>query len=321
MKVLVTGASGFIGSALVRRLEAEGHDVWGMYRHRPDGRYNPYEARNKVFGDLKDASGVYHVLEKVQPEVVFHLGAITPVYYSFINPIDVVETTFGGTVNLAHACLDFSVEHFIFAATSEVYGATGTGLTVLDETMPCAPISPYAAAKHAAEIYIQSLGRTHGLPWTIIRPFNTFNRSQVNQKYFVVEKTINQALTTGLISLFDPNPIRDLLDRDSHVDGYVKAMEHRMTVMLQIINVCRGQGITIEGMAELISLLVGEEYQKTVEVFWEDHPDRPADIQTLIGSNIKAWELLGWKPLYSFEDGIRIAIQEWAEVLGVKRGG
>ena len=184
------------------------------------------------------------------------------------------------------------------------------------------PLSPYAVAKVAAEEYIRYLARVEDLKYTIIRPYNTFNRSRVNKPYFVVERAITQALTEGHIHLYTPTPVRDLLDRDSHVDAYVKAIERIRRfgggmINGQAINIGRGEGITIGDMATLVAEIVSEETEKKVEVSWDMAPDRPHDIQTLICSNEKAKGLLGWKPLYSLEEGLRLAVLEWEEVLKV----
>ena len=222
-----------------------------------------------------------------------------------------------GTMNVAEACLKVGA-HLIHASTSEFYGKQ-TEFPILETATPY-PLSPYAVAKVAAEEYIRYLARIEDLKYTIIRPYNTFNRSRVNKPYFVVERAITQALTEGHIHLYTPTPIRDLLDRDSHVDAYVKcleALERGRRIDGEAVNIGRGSGVTIEEMVTLVAGIVEGETGDPVDVSWDMAPDRPHDIQTLICSNEKAKRLLDWEPLYSLEDGLRIAVKEWREVLGL----
>jgi len=158
--------------------------------------------------------------------------------------------------------------------------------------------------------------RTVGIPYTIIRPYNTYNRSNVKKKYFLIERAITQALEEGHIHLYTPKPVRDLLDRDSHVDAYVRCLGNP-NVVGEVINIGTGIGWKVGDAVALVAKLVGEELHKEITVSWDMTPDRPYDIHTLICSNEKAWRLLGWKPLYTLEEGLKIAIREWRGVLGL----
>lgn len=314
MRILVTGASGFIGSALAKRLEAEGHDVAGFYRYVADGRYDYYQLERRIVGDIRDPYDVAKAVEEFMPETVCHLAAVTPVSYSFLHPIEVTEVAYIGTMNVVHACHRCEVAHLIHASTSEVYGRQQV-FPIKEDAIP-APLSPYAVAKLAAEEYIRFYDRTFGLPYTIIRPYNTYNRSNVEKEYFMVERAITQALLDSHISLYTPKPVRDLLDRDSHVDAYVKCMGNKRAIG-EAINISLGKGHRISDVAELIARIVEEETGRKIFISWDMEPDRPYDIGTLVGSNEKALRILGWKPLYTLEEGLRIAVKEWREVLGV----
>jgi len=314
MKVLITGASGFIGSALAKRLDQGGHDVHGLYRYVADGRYDYYQLDRRLICDIRDRERVFECLEEVKPDVVYHLAAMTPVSYSFISPIEVSEVNYLGTINMVDACGKFNVEHLIHASTSEFYGEQ-VQFPILEDTRP-KPMSPYAVAKLAAEEYIRFKDRTAGFPFTIIRPYNTYNRSQVKKEYFVIERAITQALRNGRIHLYTPYPIRDFLDRDSHVDAYVRCLGNKKALG-QTMNIGTGKGITVGTAVELVAKLVTEAIGGGVSISWNMEPDRPYDIEKLICSNQKAKEVLGWQPMYTLEEGLRIAVEEWREVLGV----
>lgn len=319
MKVLITGASGFIGSALAKRLEQEGHEVYGLYRYVSGGRHDLYKLDKYILCDIRDRERVDQAIAEVLPEAIYHLAAMTAVSYSFLAPVEVTESIYMGTMHMADACVKYQVPHLIHASTSEWYGKQEK-FPITEDAQP-RPFSPYAVAKVAAEEYIRFKARTEGLPFTILRPYNTYNRSNVKQKYFVIERAITQALEEGHIHLYTPHPVRDLLDRDSHVDAYIKCLGNKRAIG-ETINIGTGKGVTIGDAIELVAKLIEEEMGKKVTISWEMAPDRPYDIETLICSNQKAKEILGWQPLYTLEEGLRCAISEWATVLNVPlRGG
>lgn len=314
MRILITGASGFIGSALAKRLEEEGHEVYGLYRYVADGRYDFYKLDRHRVADIRDDVAIDGIVGDIRPEVIYHLAAMTAVSYSFIAPREVTEVIFMGTMNIVHACLKYEVECLINASTSEFYGEQ-TEFPITEDAVPH-PLSSYAVAKVAAEEYIRYKSRTEKLPYITLRPYNTYNRSNVKKKYFVIERAITQALEEGHIHLYTPYPVRDLLDRDSHVDAYVRCLNNKKATG-EAINIGTGIGIPIGRAVELVAKLIKEETGKEVDISWDMAPDRPYDIETLICSNKKAKEILGWKPLYTLEEGLRIAIREWRQVLNV----
>jgi len=314
MKVLITGASGFIGSALAKKLEERGHEVYGLYRYVADGRYDFYQLERHLICDIRDRGRVFSCIEEVKPDTVYHLAAMTPVSYSFISPVEVTEVNYIGSLNLVDACAKYNVSHFIQASTSEFYGEQET-FPILEDATP-RPLSPYAVAKLAAEEYTRFKDRTEGFPYTIIRPYNTYNRSNVRKEYFVIERAITQGLREGNIHLYTPYPVRDFLDRDSHVDAYVKCIGNRKAIG-QEMNIGTGRGITVGMAVETVARIIEEETGSTPPISWDMKPDRPYDIETLICSNAKAKEILDWEPLYTLEEGLRIAIREWKEVLGL----
>ena len=314
MRIVVTGASGFIGSALAKKLVEQGHDVYGIYRYVADGRYDFYQLDRKIICDVRDRAGIDEAIGKVKPEVVYHLAAITPVSISFLYPLEVTEVNYLGTMNIADACVKHRVAHLINASTSEFYGKQDK-FPITEDATP-RPMSPYAVAKLAAEEYLWFKRRIENLPFTTIRPYNTYNRSNVKKKYFVIERAITQALEEGHIHLFTPYPVRDLLERDDHVSAYLKCLGNTK-IIGEAINIGTGEGHTIGEAVELVARLVGGELGKEIPVSWDMAPDRPFDIATLICSNNKALQLLGWKPSVTLEEGLHKAVREWREVLGL----
>lgn len=306
MRVLVTGTTGFIGGQLAPRIVEQGHDVYSLERY-VTGRYIIERRRDikTVFGDLRNHFAIKNIIREVQPEIVVHLAAISPVSYSYDHPNEVIETNFMGTVKLAESCLR-EIPHFkqfLYASTSETYG---NGPTPKTEETHKNPNSPYAVSKLAAEKYLLYMRDAYGFPVTIIKPFNTYGRK--DNTHFVMEKIIVQMLQGKEVRLGDPKPVRDFMYVEDHLNAYLTCLDDSRAIG-HILNFCTGRGVTISQLVKIIGDLTGYEG----EVFWNTIPKRPLDIDVLVGDNSKAKNLLGWEPKYSLEDGLRLCVDYWRD--------
>lgn len=306
LRVLVTGATGFVSGHLIPRLVKQGHTVYSLERY-VTGRYILGQKRDvkTVFGDLRDYFVVKRIIREVQPQFVIHLAAISAVVYSYDHPHEVIETNLLGTVNLAEACLR-EVPHFkqfLFASTSETYG---NGPNPKTEETPQNPNSPYAVSKAACDEYLVYMRDAHGFPVTILRNFNTYGRK--DNPHFVVERTITQMLQGKTVRLGDPIPIRDFEYIDDHVSSYLTCLDNPKAEG-EVFNFCTGRGISIKQLVDLISKLCDYEG----EIFWGTIPARPLDIRELVGDYSKAKRLLGWKPKFTLEKGLQLTIDFWKD--------
>jgi nucleoside-diphosphate-sugar epimerase len=305
MRVLITGGNGFIGSHLIRLLSGSENDVYCLERY-VTGRYVLGGQRlvKTVFGDLRDHFAVRKVVREVQPDAVIHLASISAVSYSYDHPIEVLETNFLGTVNLAESCLREvpHFKHFLFAGTSEEYGNQEN--VPIKETAELYPNSPYAVSKVAADKHLQYMRDAFDFPVTILRNFNTYGRR--DNTHFVVERTIAQMLKGKTVRLGDPMPIRDFMYVDDHVNSYLACLENEKAVG-EIFNFCTGRGVSIAQLVESIKKLTGNES----EVIWNTIPERPLDIAVLVGDNSKAKRILGWEPKFTLEEGLKLTIDLW----------
>ena len=304
MKVLVTGASGFIGSHIIPRLIEKGYDVWALERY-VTGRYAKPKNIKTVFGDLREHFAIRNIIRQVQPDFVIHLASISPVSYSYEHPNEVIETNLKGTVNLAESCLR-EVPHFkqfLFASTSETYG---NGPTPKTENTVQNPNSPYAVSKLAAEKYLLYMNAGYNFPVTILRPFNTYGRKK--NYHMVVEHAIIKMLTEKTCRMGDLSPTRDFVYVDDHISAYLTCLENPLALG-EAFNFCTGIGIKIEKLVYLIKKLIDFEG----EIEWGTKPKRTLDIDILIGSYEKAEEILGWQPQYTLEEGLKKTIDFWRE--------
>lgn len=300
-RVLVTGANGFIGSALTPYLAEKGFDVYALERY-VSNRYNiPSNRKIKtVFTDLTDHVAVDGLVRQVKPEFVIHLAAITPVAVSYDRWQEFLEINFNATANLAE-CLrrhDPNLKQFVYAATSECYGNQKD--FPIKETAEYKPNSPYAVSKVAAITYLKYMWSAYEFPVTILFPFNTYGR--VSCRHFVIEKIIHQMLTEKTIYLGDPKPIRDLLHIDDHVKGYASVLgDVAVEVLGESFNLCTGKGVSISEVVDMLREIIGFDG----EVVWNTIPKRPLDIAKLVGDNSKAQNLLCWEPKVDLVSGLK----------------
>jgi dTDP-glucose 4,6-dehydratase len=314
LRILLTGGTGFIGSALLQKLEQLGHEVYTLVRYVSGGRYNYYGRRNSVFADIRDGEAVRKAVLSAKPEIVIHLAATTAVSFSFLNPADVFQVNTLGTIHLAEASREAGVEQMIFASTSEYYG-NQKSFPIKEDAIPNAT-SPYAVSKIAAENYLWLMHRLYDFPVTVMRPFNSFGRANVDNRHYVVERAITGALEKGVINLHNPKPVREFVFREDHADAYLCALGRKEAVG-EAFNVCYGVGYTIEEMANKVAEIVSSKFSKMVEINFMREPDRPMDIDKLVGDSTKIRRILGWKPKYNLETGLEKAINEWAWLVGI----
>jgi NAD dependent epimerase/dehydratase len=308
-RVLVTGAGGFIGSHLVEQLVAQGASVRAFVRY--NSRADPgllrmlsSESQGKVeliAGDLRDARAVRQAIEGCQ--VVFHLGALISIPYSYYHPADVAETNLIGTLNVLMGCQDANVDRLIHTSSSEVYGTAQR--VPIDESHPLQGQSPYSASKIGADKLAESFYCTYSTPVVTIRPFNTFGPRQSARA--VIPTIITQALTQRSILLGNLDASRDFTYVSDTVAGFLLAAEVQ-SVEGQTFNLGTGKEISIGDLTRMIIQKVGG----TVSIVNDPVRLRPekSEVQRLISNNSLAQQYLGWKPRISFEQGLEMTI-EW----------
>ena len=199
--VLVTGAGGFIGSHLVEKLHAEGAKVRAFVRYNSRGdagllRQLPPETLSQleiIGGDIRDSSAILKASDGA--DVIFHLGALISIPYSYVHPREVTESNIIGTLNLLEAARHHKTARVIHTSTSEVYGTAQQ--VPIAETHPLQGQSPYAASKIGADKIAESFYCAYDTPIATVRPFNTYGPRQSARA--VIPTIITQALTQDVI--------------------------------------------------------------------------------------------------------------------------
>lgn len=306
--VLVTGAGGFIGSRLVEKLTLQGAHVRAFVRYTSRAEIGllkqlPSEIIEKIEiirGDLRDYNAVDQAVKGV--DVVFHLGALISIPYSYVHPVETVQTNIDGTLNVLEACRRYGSK-LIHTSSSEVYG---TALYApIDEIHPLQGQSPYSASKIGADKLVESYFRSFGVPSVTIRPFNTYGPGQSNRA--VIPTIISQALTANQVKLGNLDAVRDFTYLDDTVDGFIKAVEAELWDG-ETYNLGTGIEISIGEIAEKIFKIIG----KVPEILVDSTRLRPekSEVMRLISNNAKAREKLGWQPEVDLDEGLARTI-EW----------
>jgi len=306
-RVLVTGAGGFIGSHLVERLVSNGAKVRAFvhYNSRGDpGRLQMVPADflaqvEFLAGDLRDAQTVREAMEGV--EVVFHLGALISIPYSYRHPAEVAETNLMGTLNVLMACRDLKVERLIHTSSSEVYGTAQ--YTPIDEEHPLHGQSPYAASKIGADKLVESFHCTYDLPVVTVRPFNTYGPRQSARA--VIPTIITQALVNSLLKLGNVDTKRDFTFIDDTVNGFLRAGE-TPGIEGRTYNLGTGEAIRVSDLVDKIL----QKLSKVVTTVVDPARLRPegSEVMHLISDNQLARQDLKWQPVVSLDDGLNRTI-------------
>ena len=309
MRVLVTGATGFIASHLIPKLVERGHEVYALQRYVA-GRYVLGGCpATDCFCDLRDYFAVRKTIAELQADAVVHLGALTAVAYSYDHPQEVFRINTLGAINLAEACLREvpSFKRFLFAGTSEEYGCQTE--FPIKETAELRANSPYSASKIAADKYLQYLRDAYDFPVTILRNFNTYGRKR--DAHFVVERVLTQLLNSNVVRLGDVTAVRDFMYVDDHVNAYLTCLENEKAVG-GVFNFCTGRGVSIRELVDMIATILNVE----ATIIPSTIPQRPLDMRVLIGDNSKAKEVLGWEPKFTLEQGLELTIRYWQKEFG-----
>jgi NAD dependent epimerase/dehydratase len=307
MKILVTGAGGFIGSYLTEKLLDTGCEVKAFVRYNSRNFWGWLEQiKNKkgleiVTGDIRDYDSVFSAMKGC--DQVFHLAALIGIPYSYYSPLAYIKTNTEGTYNILQTAKECGIKKVIHTSTSEIYGTAR--FVPITEEHPINPQSPYAATKASADFIALSYYRSFGLPVIVVRPFNTYGPRQSARA--VIPTIISQLIAGNkkvkLGSLF---PTRDLTYVKDTAEGFIKISESKKAVG-EVINIGSGFEISIKDLVNLI----GKTMNVKIKAETEKERQRPekSEVGRLYADTKKIKKLTGWFPKYSLEKGIKETIK------------
>jgi NAD dependent epimerase/dehydratase len=307
VRVLVTGADGFIGSHLTEMLLEQGYKVRALSYYNSFNDWGWLEGIKHpdleiVTGDVRDPHFCKHITKDM--EIVFHLAALIAIPYSYVAPDSYVDTNMKGTLNICQAAKENGVKRLLITSTSEVYGTAQ--YVPIDEKHPKQPQSPYSATKIGADAMAMSFYNTFGLPVVIVRPFNTYGPRQSAR---AIIPTIITQIANGKkeIKLGDLTPTRDFNFVKDTCKGFL-ALSKCDAAIGQEVNVCSNYEISMRDTMMLIAKIMKSDV-KFIEDTQRLRPQN-SEVFRLWGDNSKIKSMTGFIPSYSIESGLCETI-EW----------
>lgn len=306
-RALVTGASGFIGSHVVRRLLAAGAEVHALTSVvssiYPTRLVDLRDAIRLHEANLTDRGALEQIAASVRPDYVFHLGAYTHVGKSWNRIDECVQVNVQGTVNLLMALAPYGYRRFVNTGTSEIYGDVSVPF---QEEMRPHPISPYSVSKYAAEEYCRLFAEAHGWPIVRVRPFNAYGPAQSPDR--VIPEIITRALRGERLRMTQGGQTREFNYVEDLADGFLQAAT-ASSADGQLLNLGCGQDVSIREVATTILDLMGN----PIEAEFGAIPERPTEIPEMRCDPTRARELIGYQAKTSLSDGLAATI-EWYRV-------
>jgi UDP-glucose 4-epimerase len=311
-RIVVTGGAGFLGSHVVQLLIDKGDHVVvlddfsnGKLSHLQALEDNP--RLEIVRGDVTKIDDVQKAFQGC--DIVIHL-AVLCLRQSIKEPQRVNDVIVQGTLNCLEVARSNGVELFLNCSSSEVYGSAK--YIPMDEQHPLNPETPYAAAKNAQDMYVYSYGRTYGLPWATIRPFNMYgpNSHWQGHRGELIPKMIVRAMNKKSLIIFgDGTQTRDFTYVHDAAQAIV-AIAEEPACRNTSINFCSGAETSIREIAELTCGL----FKLDPKEFVQTQPPRPGDVQRHLGDNTKFEKMFGFTPEVGLSEGIRHTAN-WLESL------
>lgn len=280
MKVLITGAGGFVGHHLSTHLHDEGDEVMTTDRST-DGL------------DITDAPALLDAFRRRAPEVVYHLAGASDVGGSWSTPQATFRSNAEGTLNVLWAAREAGVERVLTVGSADVYGKVSAADLPITEQLAMRPVSPYAASKASADHVALQANLGFGQHVIRCRPFNHLGPGQSNR--FVAAALAERVASNELsgdssVTVGNLSPRRDFTDVRDVVRAYRLLVEHGTAG--EVYNVCSGQAIAVQALAdEFISLAT-----VPMELVTDPDLERPVDIPVLLGDNSRIRAHTGWEP-------------------------
>jgi GDP-4-dehydro-6-deoxy-D-mannose reductase len=296
VKILVTGADGFVGTHLVRALRARGDVIEAC------GGPGSSDAL-----EITQGAAVLERFERFRPEGVIHLAGISSVAWSYQHPEETHRVNVGGTAHLLEAVRKAAPDaRVLLVGSGEEYGRLEQRTRAV-ESVALAPLSPYATSKAEAERLGREAFRSSGLAVVLLRPFNHLGRGQAPQ--FVMPSFARQLVAIGkgrqpaVVEVGDLSPVRDFSHVSDVVEAYLLLLERG--VPGEVYNVCSGEGLSIGQGLEVLQELAGTK----AEVHVDRARLRPVEIPWLVGDPGKL-ERLGWTRRRKVRDALGEVLEE-----------
>jgi len=302
MKFLITGAAGFLGSALANRLAKEGHQVRGLDDLSTGEPQALVDDVHFTRGDVNDRPKLWTLLQDV--DCVYHLAARVSVSESLLYPREYNAVNVGGTVSLMEAMRDVGVERVVFISSGAVYGNQME--QPLREDADPSPRSPYAVSKLAAEYYVRTIGALWGIETVSLRVFNAYGPGQHLPPSHppVIPNFLRQGIRGGsLVVHGDGNQTRDFVFVKDAVRGMIAAATAK-TINQSVINIGSGLEISVRTVIQKALELTGNKAEALYT------PRNDPGVSRMCADITLARKKLDYQPRYDLNEGLRLTMEK-----------
>lgn len=297
MKILVTGAAGFVGSHIADAYVEAGHDVVSI-DDLSRGRKENINPKCRFYAcDIRDREAVKNIFSAEKPVIVNHHAAQMDVRRGVREPLFDAEVNILGGINMIEAAVANGVSRIIYAGTAGAGYGEPDRLPV-SEDYPVNPITPYGISKHTIEHYLFTFRFLYGLDYVVVRYGNVYGPGQSSQGEAGVFAIFSEQMLAGVQPVIygDGTKVRDYVYVSDVVAANVAALDRGNG---EIFNISSGVQTTDQEVFDLVRELLGKSVQPTYV------PRRPGEIDRICLDISKAERLLGWKPQVSLLDGAR----------------
>ncbi|WFB58119.1 NAD-dependent epimerase/dehydratase family protein [Paenibacillus sp. BR1-192] len=294
-RAIVTGGAGFIGSNIVDSLLDNGYEVT-IVDNLATGNLNNINSKATFFNvDICDYAKLNEVFLSCSPQIVIHHAAQVSVYESLQHPIEDAKTNIIGTVNVLELSIKYNVNKVIYASSAAVYGSPR--YLSIDEDHPISPVSFYGISKYTPEKYIRTYSDLYGLKYTIFRYANVYGpRQDPKGEGGVISIFLDKLIDNKTPFIYGGEQTRDFIYVDDIVRANLLAINRGDN---KTINIGTNSETSILELYQLIASLIGTKLKPICKDY------REGDILRSSLSNKSAYELLGWTPRFSLEEGLR----------------
>lgn len=304
-KVLVTGATGFVGSNLVRRLISEGYEVHILTRKKSD-KWRIIDILpdlNNHIVDLLEEERLKNLVEQIEPDLIFHLA--TQVMYGGVHSPEkeLIQSNLFGTINLINACENINYKCFVNTGSSSEYGPKNYSMK---ESDVCEPVNVYGISKCASTLYGNFIAKTKNKPIIGFRLFSPFGPYDDSRR--LIPYAIINALQNKQLNFANPYAVRDYIYIDDILDLYLKSIDLASKYRGEVYNIGTGSNVSVSYVVNKILEITGS----NSNVQWNSFAGRDYDCEKWEANIEKVNRDFNWEPKIHIDEGIEKTIK-WFE--------
>lgn len=297
-KILITGATGFVGANLTHRLLKDGITPHIILR-KESNTWRIKEVLknlNLCHVDLEDKNGLERVIAKIKPDIIFHCACFGG--YPFQSDSEkIFSVNFIGTVNLLNACLKSGFECFINTGSSSEYGIK---VHSMKESDIVEPVTDYGIFKASATLFCQGVAKRENLPVVTLRLFSPFGYLE-DQRRLIPDVMIS-FLNKKTVKISSPNSVRDFIFVEDVMEAYLKTVENSVAISGEIINISGGKQYSVKEVVKKIADIWNEK----TGIEWFSYANKRTEPIRWQGDISKAEKKIGWLPRHSLDEGLKI---------------